>query len=221
MQRWTRQGRGDPSAFRMDGRPERSQACILLKEPLHRQGQGAVSSINCMPTKTRGRRNRENNLPPQQAVCSSSSGSSDNTPNQSPSVVSRASIRTRRIDEALAKLNGTSGDRPEAVPSSIFGAGAPGSRRFRARSSSARSANSSDDLLSRSTESAVNVRANGTFLTECSFAVSHDRLVKLITDVHPYEPSWETLRSIDLSNKGADSLVRMKEFLPMLDEANL
>jgi hypothetical protein len=62
---------------------------------------------------------------------------------------------------------------------------------------------------------------NATFLTECSFAVSHDRLVQLITDIEPYEPHWEKLRSIDLSNKAAESLVRLKEFLPRLDEANL
>ncbi|KPV72496.1 uncharacterized protein RHOBADRAFT_39560 [Rhodotorula graminis WP1] len=59
---------------------------------------------------------------------------------------------------------------------------------------------------------------NATFLTECSFAVSHDRLVQYITDVEPFEPDWASLRSIDLSGKKADSVVRMKEFLPKLDE---
>ena len=62
---------------------------------------------------------------------------------------------------------------------------------------------------------------NATFLTECSFAVSHDRLVQLITDVEPYEPCWENLQAVDLSSKGVDSLVRLKEFLPQLDEADL
>lgn len=60
-----------------------------------------------------------------------------------------------------------------------------------------------------------------TFLTECSFGVAHDRLVQLITDVQPFEPYWEQLRSIDLSNKGVESLARLKEFLPALDEAQL
>lgn len=63
--------------------------------------------------------------------------------------------------------------------------------------------------------------ADATFLTECSFGVSHDRIVKLITDVEPFEPDWEGLRSIDLSNNGVESLVRLKEFLPNLDEINL
>lgn len=64
-------------------------------------------------------------------------------------------------------------------------------------------------------------RADATFLTECSFGVAHDRLVELITDVQPFEPYWEQLRSIDLSNKGVESLARLKEFLPALDEARL
>ncbi|WVR05863.1 hypothetical protein IAU60_002889 [Kwoniella sp. DSM 27419] len=62
---------------------------------------------------------------------------------------------------------------------------------------------------------------NATFLTECSFGVAHDRLVALITDVQPFEPHWEQLKSINLKGKGADSVARLKEFLPMLDEANL
>ena len=62
---------------------------------------------------------------------------------------------------------------------------------------------------------------NATFLTECSFAVSHERLVQHITDVEPFEPDWAGLRSIDLSGKKADSVVRLKEFLPKLDELNL
>ncbi|GAA5960591.1 hypothetical protein JCM3765_005867 [Sporobolomyces pararoseus] len=62
---------------------------------------------------------------------------------------------------------------------------------------------------------------NATFLTECSFGVSHDRLLQFITDVEPFEPDWEGLRSIDLSGKKAESVVRLKEFLPKLDEVNL
>ncbi|KAM0790169.1 hypothetical protein ACM66B_005488 [Microbotryomycetes sp. NB124-2] len=62
---------------------------------------------------------------------------------------------------------------------------------------------------------------DATFLTECSFGVSVERLVKQITDVEPFEPHWDTLKTIDLSNKGAESVVRMKDFLPNLDQANL
>ncbi|KAF8685467.1 L domain-like protein [Rhizoctonia solani] len=62
---------------------------------------------------------------------------------------------------------------------------------------------------------------NPTFLTECSFGVAHDRLVELITDVHPYQPYWEPLSEIDLSKKGIESLARLKEFLPNLDRLNV
>ena len=62
---------------------------------------------------------------------------------------------------------------------------------------------------------------NATFLTECSFAVSHDRLVQVITDVQPFVPRWEELNSIDLSGKKLESVARLKEFLPRLDGLNL
>lgn len=64
-------------------------------------------------------------------------------------------------------------------------------------------------------------KANATFLTECSFAVSHDRLVQVITDVEPFEPYWEKIRSIDLSKKNVESVARLKEFLPKLDSLSL
>ncbi|KAI0754656.1 hypothetical protein C8Q80DRAFT_1216571 [Daedaleopsis nitida] len=62
---------------------------------------------------------------------------------------------------------------------------------------------------------------NATFLTECSFGVAHDRLVQVITDVQPFEPYWEDLTSIDLSNRNVDSTARLKEFLPRLDSLSL
>jgi len=63
--------------------------------------------------------------------------------------------------------------------------------------------------------------ANATFLTECSFGVAHDRLVQVITDIEPFEPHWEDLVSVDLSNRNIDSVARLKEFLPKLDSLNL
>jgi hypothetical protein len=63
--------------------------------------------------------------------------------------------------------------------------------------------------------------ADATFLTECSFAVAHDRLVQVITDVQPFEPYWEDLPSINLSGRTIESVARLKEFLPKLDELNL
>ncbi|KAF9493539.1 hypothetical protein BDN71DRAFT_1450228 [Pleurotus eryngii] len=62
---------------------------------------------------------------------------------------------------------------------------------------------------------------NATFLTECSFGVAHDRLVQVITDVQPFEPHWEELSHIDLSEKKIESVARLKEFLPHLDSLSL
>lgn len=64
-------------------------------------------------------------------------------------------------------------------------------------------------------------KADATFLTECSFGVAHDRLVEVITEVQPYEAHWELLSKIDLSKRGVDSVARLKEFCPDLDEVNL
>ncbi|KAF8584685.1 hypothetical protein K439DRAFT_1633331 [Ramaria rubella] len=80
-------------------------------------------------------------------------------------------------------------------------------------------ASSSRRLFARSTKEKELSLAQGnqTFLTECSFGASHDKLVHIITDIHPYIAYWEDLDHIDLSNKGIDSVVRLKEFLPLLD----
>ena len=67
----------------------------------------------------------------------------------------------------------------------------------------------------------VSVQANQTILTECSFAVTQDKLVQVITQVQPYEPHWENLPEIDLSGRGIESATRMKEFLPSLVRLDL
>jgi hypothetical protein len=64
-------------------------------------------------------------------------------------------------------------------------------------------------------------KGNATFLTECSFGVAHDKLVQIITDEQPYEPYWESLSSIKLSQKNLESTARLKEFLPNLVDLNL
>lgn len=63
--------------------------------------------------------------------------------------------------------------------------------------------------------------ANATFLTECSFGVAHDKLVQVITDVYGSEPYWEHLKVLDLRGKLVDSVARLKEFLPELENVNL
>lgn len=51
--------------------------------------------------------------------------------------------------------------------------------------------------------------------------MASDQLVKVITDVQPFEPYWEELREVDLAGKGLEGVGRLKEFLPALDEVNL
>jgi hypothetical protein len=62
---------------------------------------------------------------------------------------------------------------------------------------------------------------DATFLTECSFDGVRDRLVEIITDVHPYVAYWEELRELNLEGRLAGSVARLKEFLPKLVEVNL
>lgn len=78
-----------------------------------------------------------------------------------------------------------------------------------------------DTIKSRLSRSSRRNDANATFLTECSFGVTHDKLIQLITDVYGSEPYWEHLTLLDLRSKGVDSVTRLKEFLPELIEVYL
>ena len=74
----------------------------------------------------------------------------------------------------------------------------------------------SSSLSARSSRS-LGRNVNSTLLTECSFGVAHDKLVQVLTDVQPYEPYWDELTTVDLSQKNLDSVARLKEFTPRLD----
>ncbi|KAF9013368.1 hypothetical protein BDQ17DRAFT_1343296 [Cyathus striatus] len=154
-----------------------------------------------------------------------SSPSESNVSSNLPTEGAIQSVRSKRIadmmnaledsdlhDESPSKASSTSGRPEELIPlssvSSAIGSGS--SRRNISRSHSRRHANDGEFI-----------KANGTFLTECSFGVAHDRLVEVITDVQPFEPHWEALPSIDLSEKKLESVARLKEFLPRLDALNL
>ncbi|PWN18926.1 L domain-like protein, partial [Microstroma glucosiphilum] len=60
-----------------------------------------------------------------------------------------------------------------------------------------------------------------TFLTQASFELAHDRMVEVITDVAPWVPDWDELKTIDLRGRKLESVVRLKEFLPKLEEVAL
>lgn len=131
------------------------------------------------------------------------------------------SFRTKRIGDLLDDLEDTSRDEEDegedqtpcksssqqrSMVGSLLGASAAGS-------------SSSLGLSAPSRLGTRSVRArDATFLTECSFGVAHDRLLECITDVQPFEPHWEELGRIDLSGKKLDSLARLKEFMPKLEE---
>ncbi|KAJ7465311.1 hypothetical protein FB451DRAFT_1340797 [Mycena latifolia] len=89
-----------------------------------------------------------------------------------------------------------------------------------ASASASASGSSSRRVFSRS-PAHRSLGANNTFLTECSFGMAHDRLVEVLTDVEPFEPHWEGLSTVDLSNRRLESAARLKEFLPALDALNL
>ncbi|KAI1789389.1 hypothetical protein LXA43DRAFT_892958 [Ganoderma leucocontextum] len=145
------------------------------------------------------------------------------------------SARSKRIAEMLGDLESTDAEedspsktstssRPHADelhplqqrwPSRSRGPGAPSS------GIASREVSRRVSAASRSTPNLSRAGGDATFLTECSFGVAHDRLVQVITDVQPFEPYWEELTSIDLSNRHLDSTARLKEFLPRLDSLSL
>ncbi|KAK4699944.1 protein NUD1, partial [Phenoliferia sp. Uapishka_3] len=124
----------------------------------------------------------------------------------SPESLGEESERMKGIERALKELEGDGEDDKSVVVSSFEGA-----PKVRAKSTSPNQSRT----FRRTTA------PDATFLTECSFGVSRDRLVQYITDAEPFTPNWEGLRSINLARKGAESLVRLKDFLPNLDEADL
>ena len=60
-----------------------------------------------------------------------------------------------------------------------------------------------------------------TLLTDASFNFAHDKVLEAITDVEPWEPGWDELQTVNLSRRRLESCVRLKEFLPMLEEVDL
>ncbi|WWC58752.1 uncharacterized protein I303_101296 [Kwoniella dejecticola CBS 10117] len=133
------------------------------------------------------------------------------------------SARTKRIQGLLEDMEEMSlDDETPSKPSRASGVDRPASRNSSVHSSDSESTVPIQSFRGRSFGARTPRNAgDATFLTECSFGVAHDKLVELITDVHPFEAHWEELKSINLKGKGADSVARLKEFLPALDEANL
>ncbi|KAF7799379.1 hypothetical protein EIP86_010611 [Pleurotus ostreatoroseus] len=135
------------------------------------------------------------------------------------------SVRTKRIADMLEDLEDVSYDdtpsktsttRPptEALPLPV--GRRAGRSPVKSGSSRRDTPRRSSSLSARSSRS-LGRNVNSTFLTECSFGVAHDKLVQVLTDVQPYEPYWDELTTVDLSQKNLDSVARLKEFTPRLD----
>ena len=131
------------------------------------------------------------------------------------------SARGNRIRAQLQDLAEPSFE--DQTPSKGSTSSRPPTGAIQAFASQSQSNNSSRRPFSRSTKEKELSLAQGnqTFLTECSFGVAYDKLVHVITEVHPYVPHWETLDHINLSKKGIESVARLKEFLPNLDALTL
>ncbi|KAK7048103.1 hypothetical protein R3P38DRAFT_2867383 [Favolaschia claudopus] len=130
------------------------------------------------------------------------------------------SVRSKRIAEMLARSDSSEPDSDS--PTKGSGARASASSSMPSPSSSAEASTSrTPRVFSRSNASRSVNGKNGTFLTECSFGVAHDRIVEVLTDVEPFEPHWDSLSTVDLSNRRLESAARLKEFLPSLDALNL
>ncbi|KAJ6584656.1 hypothetical protein B0H19DRAFT_1105892 [Mycena capillaripes] len=133
------------------------------------------------------------------------------------------SARSKRIAEMLARSDSSELDSDS--PTKNARASGSGSSIVSTAPSASASASASGSnsrrVFSRSRAHRSVGAANGTFLTECSFGVAHDRLVEVLTDVEPFEPHWDGLSTVDLSNRRLESAARLKEFLPALDALNL
>lgn len=56
---------------------------------------------------------------------------------------------------------------------------------------------------------------------EGGLALATQNLVKQLTDIEPYEPYWDFIRSIDLHNRGLGSLYMLNEYCPCLEELDV
>ncbi|KAJ7163243.1 hypothetical protein C8R46DRAFT_1352952 [Mycena filopes] len=134
------------------------------------------------------------------------------------------SARSKRIAEMLARSDSSELDSDSPTKGGArAGSVSPESPASGSASASASAASGSTSrrTFSRTQAQRSHRNANGTFLTECSFGVAHDRLVEVLTDVEPFEPHWEALSTVDISDRRLESVARLKEFLPALDALNL
>ncbi|WAQ81644.1 hypothetical protein PtA15_1A986 [Puccinia triticina] len=54
-----------------------------------------------------------------------------------------------------------------------------------------------------------------------SFELNYSKLIKIVTDFEPFEPFWNSIKVINLAGKSIDSVIRLNEILPALDQIDL
>ncbi|KAG5438531.1 hypothetical protein PCANB_002635 [Pneumocystis canis] len=55
----------------------------------------------------------------------------------------------------------------------------------------------------------------------CSFSITIQNLVTILTDIEPYEPFWEKIQHLNLSNKNLESLIGLCNFCPKLNDLDV
>ncbi|KNZ56409.1 hypothetical protein VP01_240g3 [Puccinia sorghi] len=58
-------------------------------------------------------------------------------------------------------------------------------------------------------------------IEDYSFELNYSKLIKIITDFEPFEPFWNSIKVINLASKSIDSVIRLNEILPALDQIDL
>lgn len=143
------------------------------------------------------------------------------------SVSVSVSARTRKVERALQELAALSlddgdGEAGEAVEHSADdGARAQIQARSPWSFHSRRRPRSTGTSGASAAVGAEESRRDMTYLTECSFGVAKDRIIEVLTDVAPWEPDWEHMRELDVAYRGLESCVKLKEFMPRLEEVKM
>lgn len=191
----------------------------LIHVPDHHEQEGNTSSPDAFTTQNGQPLPRQSNL--RYELQPVHSGEEDNTTEETPSKMlgdgenrSWPNMLQTSLPASTSVLSANQTGDSHIQQSSLL------AKQTKIRPKQAKTANTANTARRAMKESA-NSLVNATFLTECSFAVSHSKLIELITDVEPFEPCWEDLRTISLAGKNVEGLVRLNEFLPMLDEADL
>ncbi|KAK9369369.1 hypothetical protein V1509DRAFT_620582 [Lipomyces kononenkoae] len=63
--------------------------------------------------------------------------------------------------------------------------------------------------------------ATAVSLLESSFSIAVQNLVKILSDIHPFEPYWQDITQLELQDRELETLVRLDEWCPQLLHLNV